>query len=112
MASPMRACTVVAQVAEQERGGQPDDAEAADERDQQSVDERERRGQQPEAAGAAKGKRRRARSGSTRTATAGTANHRRRGRRARRVAPDHELEHARDRQDAISSSNQYSRAST
>ena len=38
---------VVAQVSEQERGCQPDHAEAADERDQQSVHERERGGHEP-----------------------------------------------------------------
>jgi hypothetical protein len=38
---------VVAQVPEQERRGQPDDPDAADERDEQSVDERQRRGDEP-----------------------------------------------------------------
>ena len=47
MARPIAACLRVAQVPEQERGRHPDDEEAVDERDQQPVDEGERRGQDP-----------------------------------------------------------------
>ena len=47
MTQPDACLQAVPQVPEQERGCQPDDAEAADGRDQQSVDERERRGQEP-----------------------------------------------------------------
>ena len=87
------------QVPEQERACQPDDAEAADERKQQSVDERERRGQEPVGR----------RSGEGKAPTCEQRQHenrhrrygepQRRGRRARRVASDDELEHARDRQE-------------
>jgi len=47
---------LVAQVSEQERGCQPDHAEAPDERDQQPVDERERGGQEPVGDGGREGK--------------------------------------------------------
>ena len=90
---------VVAQVPEQERGCQPDDAEAADERDQQSVDERERGGQEPvgRRSGEGKAPTREERQHEDRDRRYGEPQRRRR--RARRVAPDHELEHARDRQE-------------
>ena len=89
----------IPQVPEQERACQPDEAEAADERQQQSVAERDRRGQDPV------GSRRGERKASTREERQYENGHRRygdpqrRGRCARRVASDDELEHARDRQE-------------
>jgi hypothetical protein len=47
---------VVAQVPQQECGRQADDAEAADERDQQAVDERKRGGHEPVGRGSGEGK--------------------------------------------------------
>ena len=98
------------QVPEQERGCQPDDAEAADERDQKAVDERERRGQDPVVTGAAKGKRRRANSGSTRTATAGTVNHSVKGGAPGASRPTTSSSIPAIARNATRSSNQYSRA--
>ena len=89
----------VTQVPEEERGCQPDQAEAADERDQQPVDEREGGGEDPVGR----------RSGEGEATTGEEWQHegrhcrygepQRHGRRARRVASDDELEHARDRHD-------------
>ena len=99
MIRPAPAFSGFAQVPEQERGCQPDDAEAADEREQQSVAERDRRGQEPIGS---RGGKREAPARKERQYENGHRRYRdpQRGRRcARRVAPDHELEHARDCQE-------------
>ena len=71
---PMPRLSAVAQVAEQERGCQPDDAEAPDERDQHSIDERERRRQDPVGGRRGEGKAPVGEERQTRTAIAGMAN--------------------------------------
>jgi hypothetical protein len=90
---------VVAQVSEQERGCQPNDAEAADERDQQSVGVRERGGDEPVGRGSGEGK------AATHSRRQDETRHRRYGepqahrRGAWVVAPDHEFKHPGDRHD-------------
>ena len=95
-----RACLQrIPQVPEQEGARQADEPETADEREQHPVAERDHRDQDPVGRGRGEGE------AATREQRQYEHSHRgygepqRRGRCARRVASDHELEHARDRQE-------------
>ena len=95
-----RACLQrIPQIPEQKRACQPDDAEAADEREQHSVAERDRRGQKPVASRSGERKAPACEEKQYEDAHRRYRDPERRGRRGRRVASDHELEHARDRQE-------------
>ncbi len=89
----------VAQIAKQERRRQPDDAQAVDERDERSVDDRDDDGQEPIGSCGTKGK------AATPEERQHENRHRRdreperRARRSRRVAIDDQLEHGGDRQE-------------
>ena len=106
-----RACLQwIPQIPEQKRACQPDDAEAADERKQHSVAERDRHRQEPIGSRSAKGKRRRASRSSTRTPTVGIAIQSAVGGAAGESRPTTSSSMPAIARNAISSSNQYSRA--
>ena len=95
-----RACLQrIPQIPEQKRACQPDDAEAADEREQHSVPERDRHGQEPVGSRSGERKAPACEEEQYEDGHRRYGDPERRGRRARRVASDHELEHARDRQE-------------
>ena len=89
----------IPQVPEQKRACQPDDAEAADECEEHSVSERDRRGQEPVRSRGGERKASACEEEQYEDGDRGNGDPERRWRRARRVASDHELEHARDGQE-------------
>jgi hypothetical protein len=88
----------VAHIPEQESGRHPDGEEADHERDQQPVDERERRGEEPVSRRSGEGKAPACEERKHDCRHCGYGEPQRRGRRARRVSSDDELEHGCDGQ--------------
>ena len=100
------------QVPEQERARQPDDAEAADEREQQSVAERDRRGQEPIHSRGGEREAPTCKSGRTRTATVGMEIQSVVGGAPGASRPTTSSSMPAIARNAISSSNQYSRVTS